>query len=137
MFYNCKLDAESLSYIANNINNLVEKGYDRNNAEDWKYNVLGETKTISKTSRGRIDIYLDESVAQYVINECGNILIDKGWTVYFNDTLYEYTNVGSPYDVSEANGYTPDASKWNKEIYIPNNLIITEITTNGEMINNE
>ena len=56
MFNECSLDAESLSYIANNINDLVEKGYDKNIDEHWTYEVLGEIETISKSYRGRIDI---------------------------------------------------------------------------------
>jgi hypothetical protein len=56
MFDGCKLDAESLSYIANNINNLAENGYNIDTEDDWKYEVLGKIETINKSSRGRIDI---------------------------------------------------------------------------------
>jgi hypothetical protein len=84
MFFDCNLDAESLRNIAYNINDLVEMGYDKNIDEHWTYEVLGETKTISSTYRGRIDIGYDESISEDVRIECGNILIDKGWRVYFN-----------------------------------------------------
>ena len=92
MFYNCKLDTESLINIAENINDLVEMGYDKNIEEHWKYEVLGQNKTIIKSERGRIDIDYDDSISEDVRIECGNKLIDKGWDVYFNGTLYEYTN---------------------------------------------
>ena len=91
MFSGCELDAESLSYIANNINNLVENGYDKKIDEHWKYEVLGKIKTIPSSYRGLIDIGHDKSIAQNVINDCGNILIEKGWDVYFNGN--EYTKV--------------------------------------------
>jgi hypothetical protein len=84
MFKDCEIDTESLKNIANNINDLVENGYKIDNEDDWKYEVLGEIKTITSSYRGRIDIGYDTSIAQNVINECGNILIDKGWRVYFN-----------------------------------------------------
>jgi hypothetical protein len=60
-------------------------------------------------------------------------LSKKGWTPYFNGDIYK-TN---PYDVSEENGYIPDASKWNDEVYILNDLVITSITAKGEMLNDE
>lgn len=118
MFKDCKLDEKSLQNISKTINDLK-----------------------SKEKSGRIDIGLDESVSQSVYFECGNKLMDKGWKVYFNDALYEYTTVGSPNDVSEANGWCPNAYKsdtnnWNTNVYIPKNLTITEITSKGEMINN-
>jgi hypothetical protein len=82
MFYNCKLNAESLRNIADTINDISD--LDKDIDEHWTYEVLGETKTIYKNRRGHIDIDLDTSVTQDVIIECGNKLIDKGWTVYFN-----------------------------------------------------
>lgn len=88
MFSGCKLNETSLRNIADNINDLKAKGYDKNNDEHWKYEVLGETITINKYWRGHIDIDLDESVTQNVKNECGNKLIAKGWEVYFNDKFY-------------------------------------------------
>jgi hypothetical protein len=118
MFRDCKLNEKSLQNISKTINNLK-----------------------SKDKSGRIDIGLDESVSQSVYFECGNKLMDKGWKVYFNDALYEYTTIGSPNDVSEANGWCPkayksDTNNWNTNVYIPKNLTITEITSKGEMINN-
>ena len=88
MFSSCKLDESSLIYIADYINDI--SSLDRENKEHWTYEVLGETKTI--TGRGRIDIGHDESVSQDVRIACGNKMIEKGWDVYFNGTLYEYTN---------------------------------------------
>ena len=90
MFEGCKLDINSLRNIADTINDITD--LDENNNNDWKYEVLGKTKTISSTSRGHIDICHADSISEEVIIECGNKLIDKGWTVYFNNTLYEYTN---------------------------------------------
>lgn len=86
MFYNCKLNAESLRNIADTINDVTS--LDKDNDADWAYEVLGETKTIYRLHRGRITIGYDETVSQNVITECGNKLINKGWTVYFNNTLY-------------------------------------------------
>ena len=37
------------------------------------------------------------------------------------------------YDVSEVNGYIPDASLWNDNIFVPYNLTITQITADGTM----
>jgi hypothetical protein len=39
-------------------------------------------------------------------------------------------------DITEENGYIPNASKWNEEKYVPNGLLITKII-NGEMLNDE
>lgn len=35
--------------------------------------------------------------------------------------------ITTPYDISIANGYIPDASSWNRLVFIPNNLIITRV----------
>ena len=111
MFNGCKLNEESLRCIADNINNLVEKGLDRNNDDDWVYYVLGEENTIQKNGRGRIDIWCTSDVSQEVLIECGNKMVGKGWDVYFNNTKYEYDDGTSSYDISEANGYIPDTTR--------------------------
>ena len=41
------------------------------------------------------------------------------------------------YDVSAINGFIPDASDWNTSVYVPNKLIITRITSDGKMMNDE
>ena len=58
----------------------------------------------------------------------------KGWTVYFNSEVY-VPNIPD-YNISEENGYIPNADKWNEEVFVPNNLIITRII-NGELLNDE
>lgn len=90
MFAECKLDDTSLENITTNINDIID--IDKKNDELWNYTIHNSVRNIDITDRGRIDIWHDESVAQNVINECGNKLIDKGWDVYFNNTLYTYTN---------------------------------------------
>lgn len=139
MFRDCKLNETSLRNIADTINDVST--LDKNDDEHWKYELLGKTETISWGRRGQIDIDLDSSVTQEVIIECGNTLIEKGWDVYFNDTLYEYTTVVTPYDVSEANGYIPDAYKngndsWNTLVLKPkmDELQISTVNEKGEML---
>ena len=134
MFENCSLNDDSLIYIADNINDI--SSLDKEINEDWQYEVLGETKTIEYANRGRIDIDYNESVSQDVLSACGNKLIDKGWDVYFNGTLYEWATT---YDVSEANGYIPDASNWNDHILTPNMdiLKISIVNEKGEMLKDE
>ena len=141
MFRSCNLNETSLRNIADNINDLKEKGYDKNIDEHWTYEVLGETQTISSSYRGRIDIGHDESVTQDVLWSCGNKLIAKGWDVYYNAILYEYI---PPCDVSEANGWCPDAYKngsdsWNTVVLTPyiDVLKISSVNENGEMSNNK
>ena len=113
MFSNCELNAESIQHIADTINDLKSQG---------------ET--------GKIHIDYADDVPSIILYESGEKLTNKGWTVYFKGVNWEQQEYG-PYDVVKKNGYIPDASKWNDEIYIPNNLIITEITVKGDMINNE
>ena len=88
MFGYCKLNEDSLRNIANTINDLKEKGYDKNIDEHWTYEVLGETETLQKAIRGIISIDTDVSVSQNVINECGKKMVEKGWEVYFNDRYF-------------------------------------------------
>ena len=113
MFSDCELNAESIQHIADTINDLKSQG---------------ET--------GKIHIGYADDVPSIILYESGEILTNKGWTVYFKGVKWEQLEYG-PYDVVKKLGYIPDASSWNDEIYIPNNLIITEITVKGEMINNE
>ena len=113
MFSSCELNAESIQHIADTINDLKSKG-----------------------QTGKIHIGYADDVPSIILYESGEKLTNKGWTVYFNAVKWEQQEYG-PYDVVKKNGYIPDASSWNDEIYIPNNLIITEITLKGEMINNE
>ena len=87
MFYLCKLNEASLRNIADTINDISD--LDKDNKEHWTYEVLGKTRTINTIYRGRIEIGYNESVAQNVINECGNKLIAKGWTVYFNGNEFK------------------------------------------------
>jgi hypothetical protein len=52
MFKQCKLDIDSLTHIAETINNLVENGmaYRDNDTSPWKYNIANEKwyyKTVS------------------------------------------------------------------------------------------
>lgn len=92
MFYGCNLNAESLSYIANNINNLAEKGYDRTNDEHWRYDVNGETYNIYGDLRGSIDLGNTEGVDEEIVKYCCALLNSKGWNVYFDGELYQELN---------------------------------------------
>jgi hypothetical protein len=134
MFIGCKLDVPSIQKIANKIKDISELNKDID--ADWTYYI---SNLIEKSHRGRIDIDYDSSVSYYDIVEYGNELIEKGWTVYFNGTLYEYATVGSPYDISRLNGYIPDASSWNKVVLTPNKdvLKISIVNEKGEMLNDE
>ena len=130
MFSSCSLNEDSLNYIADYINDI--SSLDKKTDEDWTYEVLGETKTITKSYRGRIDIDYDESVSQDVRVDCGNKMIEKGWEVYFNNILYEFTDLSSPYDVSEANGYVPDAYKEGNDSW--NTVVFKDIDAKGYVV---
>lgn len=110
MFTNCKLNIESLQHIADTINDLASQG-----------------------KSGVIHIGHDSEISQSDLDMCGWKLSKKGWTPYFNGEIY----IINPYDVSELNGYIPNASKWNEEVYIHHDLVITRITAKGEMLNDE
>lgn len=50
----------------------------------------------------------------------------SGWTIRLTSQS-GFSTSGNPYDVSEANGYIPDASTWNEQVYVPNNLTIVSV----------
>lgn len=113
MFSGCKLDEESVRHIANTINDVSE---------------------LNLGFQSKISIGHDTNIPEISIIECGNKMLKKGWDVYFNDVKYRFKHT---YDVSEDNGYCPDGGLWNDEVYIPNDLVITRITVEGEMLNDE
>jgi hypothetical protein len=129
MFYDCSLDTESLINIANTINDI--SGLDKDNKEHWKYEVLGETKTISGGYRGRIDI--GNNYTEDVIME----LYEKGWDVNSKTTNLNPT-LEHTYEITKMSGYIPDASSWNTEQFDKNTSVMRNITKveNGYAWNN-
>lgn len=118
MFRDCKLDSESIQCIAENINDLA-----------------------SQNKTGVIHIGHADDVPSSILYECYKKLTDKGWDASFNDKKYE--GFGT-YDVSETNGYIPDAYKngtdsWNTLVLTPYKdvLKISIVNEKGEMLNDE
>ncbi|MBO5827340.1 MAG: leucine-rich repeat protein [Paludibacteraceae bacterium] len=118
MFHKCKLNKTAIINIANSIKDVNR--------------VNGDASRI-----GYKEIYIGhaDDVPASVLWECGNIMIEKGWTVYFNGNNYSRHDM--TYSITASNGYIPNASEWQNEVYKKNNLIITEITKDGRMINND
>lgn len=102
-------------------------------------NVFLEDKQIIKIpGKSHLEMNSTDGTSQYVVlnvfnNSDGNItysynavneeeLPGLGYT-FLSPSEVNPVN----YDISEANGYAPDASKWNKEIYVPNNLTIVSV----------
>ena len=112
MFNGCSLDTASVQNIADTINDLK-----------------------SQNMTGVIHIGHADDVPASILWECGNKMLDKGWTVYFNEKVYSRHDM--TYSITKSNGYIPNASEWQNEVYKKNNLIITEITKDGRMINND
>jgi hypothetical protein len=52
-------------------------------------------------------------------------MVTKGWSVFCNELVFS-----DKFDIVEKNGYIPNASAWNEEVYKANNLTITG-TNNG------
>ena len=94
------------------------------NAQDVEFNYYNETDGFTYSLNGTISISKDNTVKI----TSSNIIL----------------NVASPYDVSEANGYIPDAYKngsdsWNTVVLTPNMdvLKISIVNEKGEMLNDE
>lgn len=113
MFSGCsKLTANSLDYIATYINDISD--LDKENDSDWTLTYGNYNKVIKKENRGRIDIDYDTTISQDKISICFVKILKKGWDIYVNQEKYV-----QGYDVTEENGYIPDASKWNEDVYVP------------------
>ena len=119
MFNCCKLNSESIQYIADNINNLRDKDI--------------------TDGDGVIHIgYSVDDVTFSILYECDKKLTEKGWDAYFNGIKID------PYDITEANGWCPDAYKngddsWNEVVLKPimDVLKISIVNEKGEMLNDE
>ena len=96
MFKGCSLNQESIYKIANTIKDVSSIG-------------------------GGIYIGNSPDVPTSVLEECGNIIYNKGWNVFFND-VYK-----AKIDITAENGFVPDASKWNE--FILSNLPDRKITS--------
>ena len=111
MFKGCNLDEASVVHISNTIKDI-------------------SSLELSE-GEGKITINHDPNIPTSVLEECFNKIVNKGWKVAFN-TLKS----GFGYDITDENGYIPDASKWNEEMYTPNELTITSVS-NGKCYNGE
>lgn len=107
MFKGCSLNQESIYKIANTI------------------------KDVSSSGGGGICIGNSPDVPTSVLEECGNIIYNKGWNVFFND-VYK-----AKIDITAENGFVPDASKWNE--FILTNLPDRKITSvsDGKLFAND
>lgn len=140
MFTGCKLNKQSVLNIAESIKDISQLvKEDDSQWQIWSY--WYETKQYSDTPelqyRGVINIDTADDVTlddAEVVEALNSMTDTKGWTVYFNSEVY-VPNIPD-YNISEENGYVPNADKWNEEVFVPNNLIITRII-NGELLNDE
>ena len=112
MFYNCKLNATSLTNIANTINDVNGK----------------------LASSPVINIGTEHSFNNLTDNEKQSlaIIINKGWTVDLDShgvlTLEDLgIFMGSDYDIVEGSDYIPDASSWNSDF--TSEGIISQVTS--------
>ena len=115
MFDECKLNEDSLRYISDILQYINDLDIDDDS--DWRYSNGDTFNIIPFEERGRIDIGLDETVSVEALIECGNLMLEKGWVVYINEEKYKHTYLTSPYDITEANGYSPVADQWHDDIF--------------------
>lgn len=111
MFWGCSLDYQSLNNILNSLPSLPG------------------TIHITVADSVKTDLVNDENfedveIPAYNSGNYYEFTHSSGWTIRL--TSQSGFNVMS-YDVSEANGYIPDASNWNEEVYTPNNLTIVSV----------
>jgi hypothetical protein len=111
MFKGCKLDAASITYIANTIKDISSTSY----------------------NGARLDIGYGDVDTSTLITE-GNKILDKGWKLYYNNVEFTGNLPYSPYEITAVNGYIPDASKWYDKVYAPNSLIVTSVA-DGKLYN--
>lgn len=121
----CPLTAQSIQNIANGINDIST--LDKTNENNWKYidhnPPSGDWEsTIYESERGRIDLGWDGNGD---ITSAIQTMQRRGWDVYVNGELQEV--LVNPADIIEGSAYIPDASKWNEEVYTPNNLTIVSV----------
>ena len=135
-----KLKVESFQKIASSIKDI--NGMARNDDSLWKYDTVdtyGTVKpnagTIGYDYRGVIHLNSeDEQADSAIVTDSMETIVRKGWIAYLNGVLFESNGGGTTiYDVSEANGYIPNASAWNNEV--GRNLTITSVV-NQEAFNN-
>jgi hypothetical protein len=126
-----KLSTQSIKNIASSIKDI--KGMAKNDDSLWKYDTVdtyGTVKpnagTIGYDYRGILHLTCDSNAENGAASALQTI-IGKGWTVYVNGNIYEGGNF-TIYDISEANGYAPDASKWCNEILGPNSSTLGKLS---------
>jgi hypothetical protein len=72
MFYGCKLNSESLQNIANTINDL---------------RLVTEVDKFDSTL-GYIVLGISSDIPSDIKTSCGDLMVQKGWKVYFGYSLY-------------------------------------------------
>ena len=103
MFKGCSLNYQSLNNILNALPS--RSGTIHITVADSVKNDLANDENFED---GEVPAYNSGNYYEFTHN--------SGWTIQL--TSQSGFNTLS-YDVSEANGYIPDASKWNEELYVP------------------
>jgi hypothetical protein len=118
MFRDCRLDAQSVERI---LTTIPDRG-----SEYLK--TIGITRDVAACPKASEIVGLQEG--QIIPQNPDEIPVrHRGWCCYLSCANGSYTvpNITNKYDVSEANGYIPDASKWHDEVYVPNDLTIIQV----------
>ena len=125
MFYGCdKLSSQSLNNIATTIPDITR--LNKSTDSDWQYSCNDTIQTIPTSSRGVIDIGKNPNQTT-ALQDAALELYEKGWNVYTNGTSANPT-VENAYEVTKINGYIPDASSWNDNVFWPNRVNMRQIT---------
>ena len=127
MFEGCALDGQSVERILTSIPRQV----------DWRTFSLGMNREGCDKFVEIVGLTSEDLELISDRNNGHSQAIYKGWMFEISCSDGDYILPTSPtanFDVSEANGYIPDASGWRYEVYEPNQLTITRVT-NGEAFN--
>ena len=160
MFNLCKLDIDSLTHIAETINNLVENGmaYRDDETSPWKYNIANEkwcyktvsfdesldnpivqidTNSVDQSYRGKLDIwydpkYVEGSKEHEEVLSLAQQISDKGWTVTLNCVSDDETqNLNNTLLEQEAQQRVTPIVHWFKPVN-SDELHGTHINENGQ-----
>lgn len=116
MFYGCCLSVDSTEKL---IKHLY---YDNVGASLTSHAIevtLGCENAVGTNSKIKELIGVSDNFPSF-----GKIYPENGGEIYFQ--IY-YTLANGEYDVSSVNGYIPDASSWNEEVYRNNDLKIVRV----------
>ena len=120
MFGNCKLDAQSVERILTTIPEVTEQPW-----LTMTLNTEGCDRFVSM-----LGLTSDDLEKIWEVGTRPDVISYKGWKLEVTCSDGDYILPTSPtanFDVSEANGYIPDASKWHDEVYVPNDLTIIQV----------